>query len=563
MTGGLLAALALFLRPSTDSPPVADRRSHGGQVVAAIRADPHTFNPYVAADEASETVGHLTQARLIRVNRSTFDVEPWLADRWESSADGRSVTFHLRQGLTWSDAVPFSSADVLFSLRAVYDEKVASPLAAHLRADRQPLRVAAPDANTVVFSFSGPSGPGARLLDRLPILPKHKLEAALLAGTLASAWDVRTPPAEIVGMGPYVIREYQPGQRVLFDRNPRYFRAAEDGSALPYLDRLVLQVVPDQDAELMRLQAGEIDLGSSGLRVEDYVPVRRLEEQGRLRLIELGVDVGADAFWFCLAPEVKKADRRFDFVRRPEFRQAISHAVDREAFAETVFRGAAVPVWGPVTPGNSEWFSPDLPRYAPSDDRARELLKGIGLEDRNGNGVLEDASGTEARFTVVTERGVESYELGLAVLRQELARIGIALEIAELESSEVTKRLLACDYDAMYRRLVAADLDPALNLDFWLSSGSAHVWHRAQRSPGTDWERRIDTLMLEQAATIDVARRRQQFNAVQRILAENLPVLYFAAPRLHYAHTPRVQGVTPSVLRPPVLWNADSLSVVN
>ena len=133
-----------------------------------------------------------------------------------------------------------------------------------------------------------------------------------------------------------------------------------------------------------------------------------LEEQGRLRLIELGVDVGADAFWFCLAPEVKKADRRFDFVRRPEFRQAISHAVDREAFAETVFRGAAVPVWGPVTPGNSEWFSPDLPRYAPSDDRARELLKGIGLEDRNGNGVLEDASGTEARFTVVTERGVES-----------------------------------------------------------------------------------------------------------------------------------------------------------
>ena len=288
-----------------------------------------------------------------------------------------------------------------------------------------------------------------------------------------------------------------------------------------------------------------------------------LEEQGRLRLIELGVDVGADAFWFCLAPEVKKADRRFDFVRRPEFRQAISHAVDREAFAETVFRGAAVPVWGPVTPGNSEWFSPDLPRYAPSDDRARELLKGIGLEDRNGNGVLEDASGTEARFTVVTERGVESYELGLAVLRQELARIGIALEIAELESSEVTKRLLACDYDAMYRRLVAADLDPALNLDFWLSSGSAHVWHRTQRSPGTDWERRIDTLMLEQAATIDVARRRQQFNAVQRILAENLPVLYFAAPRLHYAHTPRVQGVTPSVLRPPVLWNADSLSVVN
>ena len=99
------------------------------------------------------------------------------------------------------------------------------------------------------------------------------------------------------------------------------------------------------------------------------------------------------------------------------------------------------------------------------------------------------------------------------------------------------------------------------------TSGSAPgrrtVWNLAQRTPATEWERRIDTLMLEQAATIDAERRRQQFNAVQRILAENLPVLYFAAPRMYYAHTPRVQGVTPSVLRPPVLWNADSLSVVN
>jgi len=563
MTGGFLAALALVLRPGGDSAPVVDRPVRGGQVVAAVHADPVTFNPYVAADETSETIGHLTQARLVRVNRSTFDVEPWLADRWESSADGRNVTFHLRPGLTWSDGVPFSSADVVFSLRAVFDDTVNSPLAARLAVNRQQIRAAAPDANTVLLSFAGPSGPGARLLDHLPILPKHKLEMALLSGTLASAWDLRTAPAEVVGMGPYILHEHQPGQRVLFDRNPRYFRVADDGSALPYLDRVVLQVTSGQDAELQRLQSGEIDLGSSALRVADYVPVRRLEEQGRLRLVELGVDAGADAFWFCLAPEARKADRRFDFVRRPEFRQAISHAVDREAFAETVFRGAAVPVWGPVTPGNSEWFSPDLPRYAPDDARARELLKGIGLEDRNGNGVVEDAGGAEARFRVATGRGVESYELGLAVLTAELARVGIALEMAPLEASEVATRLLTCDYDAMYHRLPPAPLDPALNLEFWLSSGTAHVWHPAQRSPATEWERRIDALMLEQAATTDRAGRRQLFNDAQRILAENLPVLYFAAPRLYYAHTPRVQGVMPSVLHPPVLWNADGLSVAN
>jgi peptide/nickel transport system substrate-binding protein len=531
--------------------------------VASIRAEPRTFNPYVGADDASELLSHLTQARLIRVNRSTFEVEPWLAEKWESSSDGRTFTFHLRPGLIWSDDVPFSSADVLFSLRAVYDQKVKSPLAASLTAAGQRLRASAPDAMTVVVSFAEPSGPGFRLLDRLPVLPKHKLEASLLAGTFGSMWDLSTPPGAMVGMGPFLVREYQPGQRVVLDRNPRHWRTAEDQSALPYLDRLVLQVVSDQDTELRRLQTGEVDLAWSELRSEDYVPVRRLEEQGRLRLIELGVALNADAFWFCLAPEAKRGDPRFDFVQRSEFRQAISHAVDREAFAETVFRGAAVPVWGPVTPGNSDWFWPDIPRYAPNDERARELLRGIGLEDRNGNGVVESADDAEARFTVVTERGVESYERGVAVLKEELGRIGIALEIAPLESEEVKKRMLACDYDAMYYRPVAASFDPAWNLDFWLSSGSAHFWNRAQRAPATDWERRIDTLMLEQAATIDSARRREQFNVVQRIMAENLPMLYFAAPRMYYAHSSRVQGVTPSALWPPVLWDADNLSVSN
>jgi peptide/nickel transport system substrate-binding protein len=147
------------------------------------------------------------------------------------------------------------------------------------------------------------------------------------------------------------------------------------------------------------------------------------------------------------------------------------------------------------------------------------------------------------------------------VLREALARIGIALDIAPLEFGAMIQRMLACDYDAMYYRPVATDLDPAGNMDFWLSSGSAHFWNLAQRAPATEWERRIDTLMIEQASSLDVDRRRQQFTLVQRIFAESLPVLYFAAPRMYYAHSPRLKGVVPSVLRPPVLWNADSLSV--
>jgi peptide/nickel transport system substrate-binding protein len=397
----------------------------------------------------------------------------------------------------------------------------------------------------------------------LPILPKHKLESALNAGDFAKAWSPGSAPAEIVGSGPFVLREFQAGQRIVLDRNPRYWRKAPDGGSLPYLDRIVLEIVPDQNAELLRLQSGSTDLTYSELRPEDYVPVRRGEQEGKLKMVELGVGTDADAFWFCLKPEVKKNDPRFAFVQRREFRQAISHAVDREEFAQTVFLGEAVPIWGPITPGNQQWFSPNLPRYAHDATRARELLKSIGLEDRNNNGVVEDAKGTEARFTVITQRGVGYYERGTAVLREEAAKVGIALDIAPLEIGAMIPRLLACDYDAIYMRPLLTDLDPAGNIDFWLSSGSSHFWNIGQKMPATDWEQRIDTLMIEQAGTLDLMRRRALFNDVQRILAENLPALYFAAPRLYYAHSRRLVGVTPSVMRPQLLWSADTLSVTN
>jgi peptide/nickel transport system substrate-binding protein len=192
---------------------------------------------------------------------------------------------------------------------------------------------------------------------------------------------------------------------------------------------------------------------------------------------------------------------------------------------------------------------------------ARALLKGIGLEDRNGNGIVENLAGTEARFTVITQRGVGWYERGTVVLREQAAKIGIALDVVPLEQNAMIERMLACNYDAIYMRVAATDLDPALNLDLWLSSGSAHFWNLTQKMPATEWEKRIDTLMFEQAAALDPTRRRALFEDVQRILAENLPVLYFAAPRTYSAHSTRLLGVTSSVLRPPFLWSADTISV--
>ena len=373
VTSLLLLGGAYFVWQSRgdSGPQSAPTVRRGGQIVASVRGEPRSFNRFVVADLTSVLVAELTQGRLVRINRNTFELEPWLAETWEASPDGRTYTMHLRPGVTWSDGTPFTSADVLFSVKAVFDPKVESVLAGALMVAGQPIRATAPDPHTVVFTYAGPSGPGVGLLNNLTILPKHKLEAALNAGTLATAWDSKTPLAEMVGTGAFVLREYQPGQRLVLDRNPRYWRKAADGEALPYLDRLVLEMVPEQNAELLRLQSGSTDLTYTELRSEDYVAARRGEEEGRLKVIELGVAPDAEAFWFCLKPEAKKADPRFAFVQKLEFRQALSHAVDRENFAETVFQGLAVPIWGPLTPGNRQWFWPDVPRYQPDQARAR------------------------------------------------------------------------------------------------------------------------------------------------------------------------------------------------
>ena len=127
----------------------------------------------------------------------------------------------------------------------------------------------------------------------------------------------------------------------------------------------------------------------------------------------------------------------------------------------------------------------------------------------------------------------------------------------------MVQRLQACDYDAIYMRVLLTDLDPAGNIDFWVSSGEGHPWNIASKTPATEWEARIDQLMAQQAATLDMEQRRALFNEVQKVMAESSPVLYFAAPRLYAAHSTRVRGAVTSVMRPHLLWNVDMLGVAS
>ncbi len=260
----------------------------GGSLVSSVRAEPRSFNRLVATDATTNLISHLTHARLVRVNQVTQEWEPWLIESWSASDDGLSYVLVLRDDITFSDGHPFSSADLVFTFEAVYDEATASPLGDSMRVGGEPLEVAAVDDLTVEVRFPSPFGPGLRLLDNLPVLPRHRLEPALRAGTLAEAWGLTTPPEELAGLGPFVLSAYEPGQRMVFSRNPSYWRRDDAGARLPYLDRLVVQIIPDQNAEVLRLETGDLDLIATGIRPEDYAALKRAEAEGRLTLVDLG-----------------------------------------------------------------------------------------------------------------------------------------------------------------------------------------------------------------------------------------------------------------------------------
>jgi peptide/nickel transport system substrate-binding protein len=319
--------------------------------------------------------------------------------------------------------------------------------------------------------------------------------------------------------------------------------------------------VPDQNAELVRQQGGQLDLLQQPNRAEDIATLRQLEQQGRLKLIELGVSADPDPFFFNLRSPFWAKDPRREWITRKEFRHALSHAVDREAFANTIYLGAAVPVWGPVTPGNTKWFSPNIQRYGHSAERAREILAGLGLANRDADEWLEDARGTEARFTLLVFRGNTQIERGAAFIRDELRKVGIAVDVAALEQGAVVQRMLKGDFEAIHFTMAVTNLDPAMSPDFWLSSGAAHIWNIGQPTPATEWEKQIDDLMKTVTGSVDQQERKRAFEEVQKIFAEHLPAIYYVAPRLYMGVSTRISGMRPSILRPQLLWDAEHMTV--
>jgi ABC-type transport system substrate-binding protein len=343
-----LAALALA-NLSCRKSEEGRRTSPVNRLVISKSAGPRTFNRLLSADEQTNSIGDCLMGRLIRINRQTQQPEAELASSWQVSPDGKTLTCELRRDAKFSDGSPFTSDDVVFTFQVLNDPAVASP--ASFDFDGQPMKVEQLDGHKIRFVFPAPYAAAERLFDGVPILPKHILEPAYREGKFAQAWTLSTPPEQIVGLGPFKLKEHVAGQRVSLARNEHYWKTDSEGRRLPYLDELVFNIDPDRSTQLLKFQQGETDL-LSPVNADDVAALAPLERQGKIKITDLGAGLIREIFWFNLNGGKQKNGKPFvdpvklDWFKDPRFRQAVSYAIDRDAIAKLVFSGKASPQYG-------------------------------------------------------------------------------------------------------------------------------------------------------------------------------------------------------------------------
>ncbi|HKF50844.1 MAG TPA: ABC transporter substrate-binding protein [Candidatus Acidoferrales bacterium] len=536
----------------------------GGTITVAVRSDPKTLNPVLAVDESTREIIDCMNSDLIHINRETQKTEPALAKSWTVSRDGKTFTLQLRRGLRFSDGQPFTADDVVFSFELYLDEKIHSPQRDLLIVGGKPISVRKLDDYTVQFQLTEPYAAAERIFDGLAILPKHVLESAYKNGTFSKLWGVSAPPNEFAGLGPFRLKEYVPGQRIVLERNPYYWKEDRAGHRLPYIGQLVFLFVPSEDAQVIRFQAGDTDL-LSRFGAEDFAVLQREQAAKGYALQDLGPGLEYSFLFFNLnnldgknLPAIAQKQSWFRDVR---FRQAVSAAIDRDGIVRLVYNGRATPLWSQVTPGNKLWVDSSLADPPQSVDRARELLRSAGFSWSN-SGNLVDARGQPIEFSILTSSSNAERSKMATLIQDDLTRLGMNVHVVSLDFSAMVDRLLnSFDYEAAVMGLASGDADPESEMNVWLSSGGTHLWNLTESKPATPWEAEIDQLMNEQQVTLNYARRRQLYDQVQRIVAQELPLICLASPHVLVGAKNCVGNFHPAILEPYVLSNVDELYV--
>ena len=478
----------------------------GDTIIMGTIGDASNLVPMLSSDSTSSTVAGQVYNGLIRYDKD-LNFEGDLAESWQVSKDGLTITFHLRRDVTWHDGAPLTSADALFTYQLLIDPDTPT---AYSERYKQVVEASAPDPYTFIVRYEKPLA-SALISWGMAIHPKHLLEGADLATTPLA----RAP----IGTGPYRFVEWLPGEKIVLERNPDYFEGAA------YIKRIVYRIIPDLTTMFLELQSGGLD------------------------------QMGLTPLQYARQTDVPGFKRRFNRYRYPAFaytylgynlnrpifqdkrvRQALTFAINKQELVDGVLMGLGKAATGPYKPGS--WpHNPHVPHYDYNPQKAAELLTAAGWVDSDGDGVREK-DGVDLSFTIVTNQGNDQRIKSGEIIQRRFQQVGVKVKLRVIEWASFLKEFInPSNFDATIMGWTVP-IDP----------DGYNVWHSSKTNPGElnfigFKNERVDELLELGRRTIDQTERKVIYDEFQQILAEEQPYTFLFVPESLPVVAKRFYGV--------------------
>mgnify|MGYP005643336599 FL=1 len=478
----------------------------GGSLVNAMIGEPSNLIAMIAGDSASSAIAGNIFNSLIKYDEK-LNHAPELAEKWEISADQKTITFTLKDNLVWADGTPLTSEDVLFTWKLVTDPNTRTPYASDYLLVK---KASTPDKNTFEVTYEETYAPAIDTWASLHILPKHLLKDEDINNTYFS----RKP----TGSSYYQLDKWVSGQQVSLKSN------INSSQGLPQIEQLISRIIPDTSSQFLELSADNIDLMSiNPIQYQRVFPARK----DMLEKINLYKELGNGYTY--LGFNLKKAP--FNDIN---VRQAINYAIDKDEVIKGVLLGLGEPIASPYKPG-TRWNNPNLKSYPYDPNKALKLLTKAGYK-KNQEGFFEK-NGKVLAFEILTNQNKQR-EMTAVLVQRRLREIGIDVTIRVLEwASFINQYIRTGDFNAVV-------LGWSLSLD----PDQFNIWHSSQQGPGqfnfVGYENaEVDKLLEKGRKELDINKRELIYHKFSEQLLNDSPIVYLYAGYGLSAVNKRVQGI--------------------
>lgn len=543
----------------------------GGDIVVSTIGDgPKTFNPWESKDATSSAVGDLLYDGLTTTDVNTGKTIPKLAKTIDILPDKKTYIVHLRKGLKWTDGNTITADDVVFTWNnIIFGGFGNTSTRDSLYIDGKLPTVKKLDNYTVEFKTYKPFAPFLRNLST-PIAPKHIFEPVVKSGQseFSAFMGGSTDPKTFVTSGAFMIEEYKPAQRIIFKRNPNYYKINKNGQKLPYLNKYIILITGNTNNQLLKFQSGELDfIPIEGANVST-IKAQEAKKNADFKIYNLGAETSTSFIMFNMSKDKNNENKYYvnpikqAWFNDLNFRRAIEAAIDRKSIILNIANGIGVPLFTAESP-TSIFLNKNLKEPEYNINKAKELLKSSGFYT-DSKGLLHDKNGNKVEFSLYTNSGNFPREAMGVAIKQDLSKLGITINLKPLEFNSLVNKLTnTLDWDCILIGFTGSPLEPHSGINVWHSDGTLHAFNKNNGDKNhyiSDWEKQLNNIFEKASLEIEFNKRKELYDEYQKIVYEQKPLIYLYSPTRISAVRTKLKNIYPTRLGD-ILHNIDEIYI--